>query len=217
MGRSAERNRAEIQVSPEPWQQTVYRRKYPAPSWLEGGVIYHRFVDRVAHSGPYVRENGKVTREDWGPHPGYRPDSSGRILNNDFFGGNLQGIIEKLPYLQDLGVTCLYLSPIFEAYSNHKYDTADYMRVDPMFGTEKDLKQLCREAGKRGIRIMLDGVFSHTGSDSKYFDRYGTYGGTDGAYGHPDSPYRSWYYFHQYEQYETWWGIDTLPRINKEN
>ena len=217
VGRSAERNRAEIQVSPEAWQQTVYRRKYPAPSWLEGGVIYHIFVDRFAHSGPYVRENGKVTREDWGGMPGYRPDSSGRILNNDFFGGNLQGIIEKLPYLQDLGVTCLYLSPIFEAYSNHKYDTADYMRVDPMFGTEKDLKQLCREAGKRGIRIMLDGVFSHTGSDSKYFDRYGTYGGTDGAYGHPDSPYRSWYYFHQYEQYETWWGIDTLPRINKEN
>ena len=116
---------------------------------------------------------GSIRREDWGGMPGYRPDSSGRILNNDFFGGNLQGIIEKLPYLQDLGVTCLYLSPIFEAYSNHKYDTADYMRVDPMFGTEKDLKQLCREAGKRGIRIMLDGVFSHTGSDSKYFDRGG--------------------------------------------
>ncbi|MGN0709312.1 MAG: glycoside hydrolase family 13 protein, partial [Anaerovoracaceae bacterium] len=196
------------------WQQTVYRRDHKVPEWLEGGVIYHIFVDRFFHSGPKVELEGKITRDDWGGMPNYKPDN-GIVRNNDFFGGNLNGIREKLPYLKSLGVTCLYLSPIFEAYSNHKYDTSDYTKIDPMFGTEDDFRALCREAGDMGIKIILDGVFSHTGSDSIYFDKDHRYGG--GAYGNPDSKYRSWYYFGQNERYETWWGIDTLPRINKHN
>ena len=217
VGLSGADNRAIITEDPKNWQLTVYRRAYEVPEWFEGGVMYHIFVDRFCHEGPYVELPGKKTRRDWGGMPEYRPDQDGRIRNNDFFGGNLQGIRSKLPYLEELGVTCLYLSPIFAAYSNHKYDTADYTKIDPMFGDEETFRALCREAGERGIRVILDGVFSHTGADSIYFDKEGHYGG-NGAYGNPDSPYRSWYYFHNdhnKENYETWWGIDTLPRINK--
>jgi phosphomannomutase/glycosidase len=214
-GKSPRGNRAVVTEAPASWQQTVYHRKYLAPEWLYGGVFYHIFVDRFCHSGEYLPMEGKVIRKDWGGTPEYRPNAQGKILNNDFFGGNLRGIIEKLPYLERLGVTCLYLSPIFSAYSNHKYDTSDYMKIDPMFGTEGDFRELCEQAHKRGMHVILDGVFSHTGSESVYFDRYGKYG--NGAWNHPDSPYRSWYYFHSGERYETWWGIETLPRINKDD
>ncbi|MGI6721599.1 MAG: glycoside hydrolase family 13 protein [Anaerovoracaceae bacterium] len=215
VGKSGLDNRAVITERTKAWQQTVYEQQYDAPEWIYGGVFYHIFVDRFYHAGEYVHIDGKRTREDWGGMPDFQPQN-GKILNNDFFGGNLQGIIEKLPYLEDLGVTCLYLSPIFEAYSNHKYDTANYMRIDPMFGNEDDFRELCLEAKKRGIHVILDGVFSHTGSDSIYFDKYHHYGG-NGAYGNPDSPYRDWYYFHKEETYETWWGFDILPKLNKSN
>ena len=197
------------------WQQTVYDRKYEKPSWIYGGIFYHIFVDRFYHAGDFVEMAGKTTRRDWGGQPQYEP-VNGEMLNNDFFGGNLAGIREKLPYLQELGVTCLYLSPIVEAYSNHKYDTADYRKVDPMFGTMDDFEALCREAGERGMRVICDGVFAHTGSDSVYFNRQGHYG-EGGAWNDPDSPYRPWYFFHDDGGYDSWWGIDTLPRINKED
>ena len=158
---------------------------------------------------------GKNLREDWGGMPSFRPNGEGKIINNDFFGGNLPGIIEKLPYLSELGVTCLYLSPIFEAYSNHKYDTADYLKIAPEFGTEKDFEKLCQMAGELGIRVILDGVFAHTGSDSVYFNKYRTYG-SGGAWNDPYSPYRRWYMFHYDGSYDSWWGIDTLPKLNKE-
>ena len=201
---------------PEPvscWQQTVYKQDYRDPDWIYGGIYYHVFVDRFCHVGDQVYLPGKTTRDDWGGMPEYLP-VNGRILNNDFFGGNLRGIREKLPYFESLGVTCLYLSPIVEAYSSHKYDTADYTKVDPMFGTMEDFEALCSDAAKRGIRVICDGVFSHTGSDSIYFNKEKHYG-EGGAYNDPDSPYRSWYTFHEDGSYETWWGIDTLPRINK--
>ncbi|MBR3295398.1 MAG: glycoside hydrolase family 13 protein [Clostridia bacterium] len=198
-----------------PWQQTIYKRKYDVPEFVKGGVYYHIFVDRFCHTGNYIEMPGKVTRHDWGGTPFYKPDQFGRIWNNDFFGGNLQGIIKKLPYLEQLGVTCLYLSPIFEAFSNHKYDTSNYFKIDPMFGTLDDFHELCEKAGEKDIRIILDGVFSHTGSDSLYFDKEGKY--KNGAYKNYYSPYRDWYYFHDNESYQTWWGIDTLPRVNKES
>ncbi len=212
--------------SPAAWQQTVYLRKYHAPTWLYGGVMYHIFVDRFyrGRKSPGLNEpslaiKDKVLHQDWGGMPEYRPDENGEVKNNDFFGGNLAGIKEKLPYLADLGITCLYLSPIFTAYSNHKYDTADYMHVDPMFGSNDDFETLCKEAKKLGMEIICDGVFSHTGADSIYFDKYGNYGG-NGAWENPNSPYRHWYYFTDKETenipYETWWGIKTLPRLNKE-
>jgi len=211
-------NRAAVSAASDPWQtgvwqQTVYERAYPSPEWIYGGVYYHIFVDRFNRSGrPRITLPNKTNRDDWGGTPEWQPKNN-KIYNNDFFGGDLEGIRQKLPYLASLNVTCLYLSPIFEAYSSHKYDTGDYEKIDPMFGSEEDFRALCRTAAEYGIRVICDGVFAHTGSDSKYFDRYGHYGG--GAYGDPDSPYRSWYFFREDGTYECWWDFLTLPKLNK--
>ncbi len=215
IGRNTADNRACFDTNAD-WQQTVYRQMYEAPEWIAGGVYYQIFVDRFRRGGDEARVEmeGKVNRYDWDGVPEYRPNEYGEILNNDFFGGNLRGIIEKLPYLTELGVTCLYLNPIFEAYSNHKYDTADYMHIDPMFGNEEDFRELCRKAEEAGIRIVLDGVFSHTGSDSVYFNKEGHYG-SSGAWNDPGSPYRCWYNFRDNGTYESWWGFETLPCLNK--
>ena len=133
----------------------------------------------------------------------------------DLFGGNLRGIIEKLDYLKDLGVTIIYLNPIFKARSNHKCDTGDYMTIDPMFGDEKFFQELVLEAKDRGIHIILDGVFSHTGAYSIYFNKDGSYPGI-GAYQSKDSPYYSWYKFEDYpDKYESWWGIETMPNVDE--
>ena len=201
------------------WQLTVYDiasengETKMRPEWIYGGIFYHIFVDRFYGEGERVELPGKTNREDWGGMPEYLPQD-GEILNNDFFGGNLKGIQSKLDYLESLGVSCIYLSPIVEAYSNHKYDTADYTKVDPMFGTMKDFEELCWAAGERGIRVICDGVYAHTGSDSIYFNKYKHYG-EGGAYNDPESPYRDWYIFNEDGTYECWWGIDTLPKLNK--
>ena len=125
--------------------------------------------------------------------------------------------MEKLPYLKELGVTCLYFTPVFESHSNHRYDTADYSKIDPLLGSEEDLTQLCAAARKLGIRVILDGVFSHTGSDSVYFNREGRYP-TQGAYNSQQSPYYPWYTFRQWpNSYDCWWNFDTLPNVNETN
>ena len=139
--------------------------------------------------------------------PVWRPNEKGEVTNSDYFGGDLRGIEEKLPYLKSLGVTCVYLNPIFEAHSNHRYNTADYSRIDPLLGTREDFESLCRAAKRHGIRILLDGVFSHTGSDSIYFNREGRYP-NPGAYQSKESPYYPWYSFQNWpQQYESWWGL----------
>lgn len=198
----------------KPFVQLVYKYT-PRPEWLNGGLVYQIFPDRFAIGGERIRSktDDMVYREDWGGIPEYLP-VDGVVRNNDMFGGNLLGIIDKLDYIKSLGVTCIYLNPIFEAHSNHKYNTSDYLRIDSDFGTEKDLKQLIADCKERGIKIILDGVFSHTGDDSIYFDRYGRYG--TGAYNSPDSPYYKWYKFRSYpEDYECWWGIKSLPNVNE--
>lgn len=200
------------------YQLTVYSVDYSTPEWLKKGVMYQIFPDRFARSENYqapLQSKEYFLREDWGGLPNDKPDSKGIVRNNDFFGGNLRGIIEKLDYLEDLGVTVIYLNPIFEAYSNHRYDTADYKKIDPMLGMEKDFIELCGRAEDRGIRIILDGVFNHTGSDSLYFNKEGRF--TElGAYQSKDSPYYKWYRFIEYpDKYEAWWGIDTLPSVSE--
>ena len=201
------------------WQLTVTENNFTTPDWLKGGIIYQIFPDRFYNSGT-KKENvpaDRVMRSDWGNEPEWRPTPDGKVLNNDFFGGDLKGIEEKLPYLSDLGVSCIYLNPIFEAHSNHRYDTADYSKIDPCLGTEKDFKDLCKSAKKYGIHIILDGVFSHTGDDSVYFNRKGRYD-TLGAYNSKESPYYSWYKFTNYpEKYQSWWGFVTLPEIIEED
>ena len=199
-------------------QFTVSNFRYPAPKGIYGGVIYHIFVDRFARCGkPRRRSNARLI-EDWSDGVPEYPEYPGAFMkNNTFFGGDLFGIAKKLPYISSLGVTAIYLSPIFESPSNHKYDTADYMRVDSMLGGDRALKHLIREAEKLGISVILDGVFNHTGSDSIYFNRYGNYKSL-GAYQSADSPYYSWYSFDRYpDKYTCWWGIDILPRINPDN
>lgn len=202
------------------WQLTVYDKSFSTPKWLEGGLIYQIFPDRFCKDG---RVNPKKFPErfinpNWGELPEHRYQKGElKVLGNDFFGGSLKGIIKKLPYLQSLGVTCIYLNPIFFSMSNHRYNTADYEKIDPMLGSERDFKTLCQTAKKLGIHIILDGVFSHTGDDSRYFDRYNKFGGK-GAYSSPDSPYYSWYKFKNWpSDYHSWWGIDTLPEVNEDD
>ncbi len=194
----------------------VYDKDYTAPSWFSGGVMYHIFVDRFCRGqGPTRLREDSVLDPDWeNGIPQYGPYPGADVANNVFFGGDLWGVADKLDYLQSLGVTVLYLSPIFEAASNHKYDTGDYERVDEGFGGEAALEHLLNEARARKMRVILDGVFNHTGDDSRYFNRYGRYG-TLGAHQSPDSPYYGWYTFRDApDDYECWWGVKILPRLN---
>ena len=201
------------------FQLTVYSADYATPDFLKGGVMYQIFPDRFCKSGK-VHENiphGRVIREDWGGTPYYKPDENGHVWNNDYFGGDFAGIQSKLPYLKDLGVTCIYLNPIFESHENHRYNTANYMNADPLLGTNEDFRELCSEAEKYGISVILDGVFSHTGADSIYFNKFNRYD-TVGAYNSKESPYYDWYSFFDYPNgYEAWWGIDTLPNVCENN
>lgn len=200
------------------WQLTVYEPQ-PSPSAIGDGIYYQIFPDRFRRSGQQKQgvPADRCVRDDWGQLPIFWNNEQGVFDCNDYFGGDLQGIIEKLDDLRALGVSCLYLNPIFEAHSNHRYNVADYKKIDPLLGSEDDFKQLCQEAKQRGIAVILDGVFSHTGSDSLYFNKEGRYGANKGAYRDPDSPYRPWYQFTQYpEQYESWWGFETLPNVKEE-
>ncbi|MCH5152100.1 MAG: glycoside hydrolase family 13 protein [Clostridiales bacterium] len=193
-----------------PWQLSVYKKKYKTPSWLNKGVMYQVMVDRFCASGDTVPNEDKVMRR-WGEQPYFRAEN-GVVRNRDFFGGNLKGLTGKLDYLASLNVTTLYLNPIFKAYSNHKYDTEDYEIIDPMFGNLDDFTNLCEQANKLGIRVVLDGVFNHVGSSSKYFNREGKYEG--GAYNDENSPYRDWFNIRPDGSYECWWNFETLPRLN---
>ncbi len=194
---------------------TVFTQDYVTPEWFKGGVMYQIFPDRFCKVGAMPDIKGRVRRADWGGTPEYRPNKQGKVLNNDFFGGNFKGIQSKLGYLKDLGVTTVYLNPIFEAASNHRYDTSNYMEVDGMLGTEEDFCALVQEANKQGIRLILDGVFNHTGDNSLYFNKYGEYPSL-GAYQSKESPYYSWYSFQEFpDRYSSWWGIDILPEVNE--
>ncbi len=210
---------AAIKGEGDDWQLTVYDKNFHTPEWLKGGIIYQIFPDRFAFSGTKKQNvpSDRVLRTDRDGDPYWIPTAEGKVLNNDYFGGDLKGIEQKLGYLKSLGVTCIYLNPIFEAQSNHRYDTADYEKIDPMLGTERDFKSLCQSAEKLGIKIMLDGVFSHTGDDSKYFNRYSRYDSV-GAYQSENSPYYNWYKFNKWpDDYESWWGIKILPEVNEDN
>ncbi|MBR1530657.1 MAG: glycoside hydrolase family 13 protein, partial [Eubacterium sp.] len=201
------------------FQQTVYDKNFTTPDWLKGGLIYQIFPDRFYNSGTpkFGVRDTRVIRK-WGDEPYWNDEQMNGIWNNDYFCGDIKGIEEKLPYLADLCVSCIYLNPIFEANSNHRYDTADYERIDPLLGTEADLKDLCKKAKEEyGISIILDGVFSHTGCDSKYFNIYNNYDSV-GAYNSKESPYFSWYKFINYpNDYNSWWGIKLLPEVIEED
>ncbi len=201
------------------WPLTVYDSNFQTPETVHGGVMYQIFPDRFLEGNPEkpMVFSERIYRADkqnvpyfWGEERSYGS------LTQDYYGGDLVGIMRRLPFLASLGVTWIYLNPIFEAHSNHRYNTADYMKIDPYLGTNDDFEQLCKQAKMFGINILLDGVFSHTGSDSIYFNKDGRYPSV-GAWQGPQSHYRSWYHFHHDGTYDSWWGFDTLPACDKHN
>lgn len=199
------------------YQLTVYDTDYKTPDEFKQGVFYQIFPDRFHNSGKEKGElpYGRYLVTDWSEKPVWKQDKVFPEIGQDYFGGDLKGIEQKLPYLKSLGVTIIYLNPIFEAHSNHRYNTADYFKIDPSLGTEDDFVSLCKTAKKMGIKIILDGVFSHTGDDSIYFNRYGRYGNS-GAYNDRNSEYFSWFNFiHWPEKCHSWWGVKTLPELNE--
>ena len=201
------------------WQISVIPNSFNVPTQYAGNIMYQIFPDRFNKDGQ-CDTTDKIKpftiHRDTNEIPVYLPDKNGIVQNNDFFGGNLKGITSKLDYLKELYVDVIYLNPIFKAYSNHRYDTADYLKIDELLGNEDDFVNLCKEAHKRDIKIILDGVFSHTGSNSIYFDAEKTFG--NGALSDINSPYKQWFNFIDYpDKYESWWGIKTLPCVNENN
>lgn len=195
------------------FQLTCYERAVPEVDWYQNGVAYQIFPDRFANGNPHGEISGRkknsflyATIED---KPYYIKNDRGEITRWDFFGGNLKGIMQKIPYLKSLGITIIYLNPIFLAASNHRYDTADFMKIDPMLGTEADLAALIKELHANHMHLLLDGVFNHVGRDSIYFKA---------ALRDKNSPYYSWFNFINYPQkYQSWWGVSDLPETNKSN
>lgn len=241
---------ATYEWQPPGYQITIYEEA-AVPKWYKDSIVYQIFPDRFARDDDWrakqqaveelragvkcldrcadekTEDSAKwqgaerVIKEDWYELPYYIKNEKGEVTHWPFFGGTLQGIREKLFYLKSMGAGAIYLNPVFLASSNHKYDTADYMMIDPGFGTEEDFKALCDDARKLGIRVILDGVFNHTGADSKYFDRFGNWGRLAddenlGACAGPESPYYNWYRFEEFpDKYECWWGVGDLPNVEE--
>ena len=212
--------------TPQTYGLTVYDGAFETPEWFRHAVVYQIFPDRFFCSdrsrflsaAAEYRAAGRpiFVHSSWDEEPFYKPHGGAKeYIPDDYFGGDLLGIKEKLPYIASLGVTCIYLNPIFAAHSNHRYNTADYLMIDPLLGTNDDFKSLCEAAKAHGIRIVLDGVFSHTGDDSVYFDRYNRYK-THGACESKDSPYYPWYRFYEWPKtYACWWNFETLPEVEE--
>jgi glycosidase len=234
------------------WQLTIYDPAFQTPDWVKNAIVYQIFPDRfwdgdlINNTPPgtffYNEVGGTIFRSDpdfgtsnpWNTavcDPRDAEDCPGTWSKN-FYGGDLQGLLDKLDYIQSLGVTAIYLNPIFESPSNHKYDATDYLSVDDNFGNQALFESLATEANNRGIVLILDGVFNHTSSDSIYFDRYGRYPDL-GACESAVSPYRDWYFFTDVEPgsgpcvgsdgtlnaatYTSWFGYDSLPKLNSTN
>jgi glycosidase/fibronectin type 3 domain-containing protein len=236
----------------------VHTPGFAAPAWAKNAVIYQIFPDRFrngradndAKTGD-VRYDDPVLALPWGTKPeGYCRNYADGAANcpwrfdttppadsptkeqprgRDYMGGDLKGVDQQLDYLAGLGVNTIYFNPIFDAGSNHSYDTQDYYKIDPYFGTQKDWENLVKHANQLGIKIILDGVFNHMSSDSPIFDRYGHYS-TVGACESISSPYRSWFNFQEVAAgtgtcagtagaksatYDGWFGFDSIPVLNK--
>jgi len=201
------------------WQVSCVPAAFHTPDWAKGATIYQVFPDRFFKSGK-VDLTGKLepytVHQYWHEEVEWKPTPEGIVLNNDFYGGNFKGITEKMDYIAEMGTTILYLNPISKSFSSHRYDTGDYKTPDPMLGTMEDFKTMVKAAHDRGIKVILDGVYSHTGSDSLYFNKAGSFPGKNGAYQSEESPYRNWYTFYSWpDSYNSWWNFDTLPTVNK--
>lgn len=210
---------------PRDFRVTVYDAAFSAPEGFPGRIAYQIFPDRFRrgeHPGlegalaHHARFGRRVTVKEWGEEVDYLPRDGERYYSpQDFYLGNFQGIIDGIPHLKSLGVGVVYLNPIFDSACNHRYNISDYMSVDPLLGSEEDFVRMAEALHENDIKLILDGVFSHTGDDSIYFDRLGHYGG--GAYSSPGSPYREWFDFDPgYRHgYRCWWDFETLPEVDE--
>ncbi len=231
------------------FQVTVHDKAFKTPDWIKGAVQYQIFPDRFSRGSRFderraltlMERPGRIWHSDWEGEVDFKGKEPAGYEACDFFGGTIEGIIEELPYLASMGVTALYLNPVFEAQSNHRYDTGDYLTVDPLLGTNDDLVRLFEEARGRGIQVILDGVFSHTGADSIYFNRYGRYplaGAWQEMRDGIASDYTAWYRFASESAikryrgseaceipegeeesllYECWWDFHSLPNVNEDD
>ena len=210
----------------EGFRLTVYKRGFETPEWFSHSIMYQIFPDRFGFTDDGTAQNGIEYHRLLGQAPELHESTDEPVkwqaraferdyAPDDFYGGNLRGIAKKLPYLKKLGIGAIYLNPIVEARSNHRYDTSDYGKVDPILGSVEDYVNLCAEARSMGIRIINDGVFSHTGADSIYFNRFGSYESL-GAYQSEGSPYYGWYDFRHFpDDYRCWWNFKDLPEVNE--
>lgn len=183
-----------------PFTQSLYSQNSFVPDWVKDAIFYQIFPERF-YNGDTTNDPPNV--ENWSADPKYY----------NYFGGDLQGVIQKLDYIQSLGVNAIYFNPIFESNSNHKYHTKDYFQIDDNFGDDETFKKLIEECHKRGIRVVIDGVFNHTGIDFFAFQ--------DIVKNEKNSRYLHWYKVHSFPvqlppakpNYEAWWGIGDLPKL----
>lgn len=213
----------------EGFRLTVYAGGFETPAWFRRCIMYQIFPDRFARDwSDTAREGIEKHRamgrhvkyhEDWNEPVDWQPNSAdGFYFPLDFYGGTLKGVESRLNYLKSLGVGVIYFNPVFEACSNHRYDTADYLNIDPILGTNADFEDLCTAAERMGIRIMLDGVFSHTGADSIYFNKFSHYPDAGAYNAGSASPYYGWYDFRHYpNDYRCWWNFPDLPEVDEGN
>ena len=216
-----------VDDNPDSFQITVYEEDFDTPRWMSKGIMYQIFPDRFCQGNKENMKRGKAYHEsmgrtvylhdDWEEQPVFGPLPGKEFYDPcDYFCGDIEGIISKLDHLKRLGISCIYLNPIGEAASNHRYNTSDYKKVDPFLGNNEDFKRLCQLAKERRIHVILDGVYSHTGDDSVYFNKKGNYE-EPGAYQGEESKYYDWYDFNEDGTYKSWWGFETLPEVNELN
>ena len=213
------------------FQLTVYLPRETRPDWYERGMVYQIFPDRYRRDDAWRERTGAALAvprggiprklvEDWGTPASYVREDDGSVAHWDFYGGSLKGIEQDLPRLAEMGITALYLNPVFEAASNHRYDTGDYLKIDAALGTEADFRSLCASAGELGISIILDGVFNHTGDDSVYFNRYGHYPEPGAWQALKEGAASRWadaYHLHPDGTYDAWWGVGNMPALNEDS
>lgn len=204
------------------WQLTIVNHDFKTPDWFKGTTMYQIFPDRFKKSSAFqpIEEAKNVherfIHDSWTALP-HSAITHTNYRAKDFFMGNLLGIQEEKNYFQKLNIDSIYLNPIVESAENHRYSTADYFKVDPYFGTNEQFKNFCQEFSTANIKIILDGVFSHTGSDSIYFNKEKHYNSL-GAHNSEQSPYYSWFDFLNFpNSYNSWWGFENLPTVNKNN
>jgi len=207
---------------------TVAEKGFETPEWFRRCVMYQIFPDRFAFSDDDTAKKGVEYHVSLGQTAELHESLDSPVrwqarefekdyIPDDFYGGTFKGIEEKLPYLKELGISCIYLNPIVEARSNHRYDASDYLSPDPILGTEEDFERLIKHAEGLGMRVILDGVFSHTGADSIYFNRYSHYDSAGACQG-KKSPYYDWYDFKKFpDDYRSWWGFRELPEVEETN